>query len=219
MDWERSPAVAAHQGKLAPSRDVTSPPKDAQPPPGTLIDTGTTSPRVEISRLGSMEPAVVRGVVRHFAESNGTLADAFFGGDIPTKMIFAPEISFPASLHYMFFPRGTVQEFHWHPGGRHLVVLGDTELTIRFNGCDEATNPYTNPTTRRVRPNTWTAIRFPSHTWHEFSSTSAAGTGIVAFSFHDTDDLISSSPRLMQELSTFWHSDSFQPGTAGAGNR
>jgi len=159
---------------------------------------------MKLESILDLQADVVAGIVNRFAENNAMLADACFGPDQPTKMIFAPETGFPASLHYMFFPRGSCQQFHWHPGGRHLLVLGDTDLRIRFNNCDERTNPNDGASTRNILRHTLAAVRFEAKVWHEFSAPSESGTGVIAFSFHDTDDLISTSPTLMEELTVFW---------------
>lgn len=161
---------------------------------------------MRIAALTSLPADAAEALVRHFSDHTDAIADARFGEDVPTKMIFAPERSFPASLHYMFFPRGTCQDFHWHPGGRHLVVLGDTPLTVRTNDCDTDTDPYENATSHEVPAFTVAAIRFGAETWHEFSSCGESGLGIVAFTFHDSDDLISASVTLMEDLTTFWPS-------------
>jgi len=160
---------------------------------------------MKMETLLTVEPSVINELVASFAQHNDELADARFNENVPVRMIFAPESGFPASLHYMFFTRGVRQDFHWHPGGRHLLVFGDTELTVRYNTCSTDTNPYLEPITLTVSTGTMASIRFPARTWHEFSAQSDEGTAVIAFSFHDTDDIVSSSPTLMEELTTYWH--------------
>jgi hypothetical protein len=158
---------------------------------------------------------VVADLVAHFS-MDSSLANADFGGDFPTRVLCAPEAEFPASLHYMFFPRGAKQQFHWHPGGRHLLVLGDCDLHIRSNTCDANTDPNHSCALDVVPAHTLAVIRFPARTWHEFSAPGKDGAGVVAFSFHDTDDLISTSPNLMEELTTFWKEEKALEGSADA---
>jgi hypothetical protein len=157
----------------------------------------------------------VAALVAHFSMDT-SLANADFGGDFPTRVLCAPEEEFPASLHYMFFPRGAKQQFHWHPGGRHLLVLGDSDLHIRSNTCDADTDPNQGCVLDIIPAYTLAIIRFPARTWHEFSAPSEHGTGVVAFSFHDTDDLISTSPTLMEELTTFWKDNRALEGSTDA---
>jgi hypothetical protein len=149
-------------------------------------------------------PAVVAGPwVAHFAGRAGKLATACFDGTIPTRMLFAPDPLLAASLHWMFFPRGEHQRFHWHPGGRHLLVLGDTPLTIHHSTCAPGEDPEEHATITRVPAHTFAAIRFHAGVWHRFSSTGTSGSGVIAFSFHDTDDVVSTSASLMEELTTY----------------
>lgn len=159
---------------------------------------------MQLKTIITLHPAAVTSILAEVQDQTSTLTDTFFGEATPTRMLFAPESGFPASLHYMFFARGSRQQFHWHPGGRHLVILGDTALTIRTNPCDTRVNPYDSPVVHAIAPYTLAAIRLAGHTWHEFSACDEDGTGIVAFSFHDCDDLVSTSPTLMDELTTFW---------------
>ena len=159
---------------------------------------------MNVLRFTTLPEPAATALVAHFADHSDTLADTTFGGTIPTRVLFAPERWFPASLHYMFFPQGTCQRFHWHPGGRHLLILGDTQLMIRFSSCGESEDPHLSPQTELIEPATLAFVRFPAGAWHEFSAPSDQGSGIVAFSFHDADDLISSAANLMDELTTFW---------------
>jgi len=168
---------------------------------------------VNILRFTSLPKPAATALVAHFVDHSDILADATFGESIPTRVLFAPERHFAASLHYMFFPQGTCQRFHWHPGGRHLLILGDTQLMIRFSSCGESEDPHLSAQTELIEANTMAFVRFPAGTWHEFSAPSDQGSGIIAFSFHDADDLISSASNLMDELTTFWPDGSQEENT------
>lgn len=159
---------------------------------------------VNVLRFTTLPKPAATALVAHFADNSHILTDATFGETIPTRVLFAPEPCFAASLHYMFFPQGTRQRFHWHPGGRHLLILGDTELLIRYSSCSKSEDPHLSAQTELIEATTMAFVRFPAETWHEFSAPSDQGSGIIAFSFHDADDLISSGPNLMDELTTFW---------------
>ncbi len=158
---------------------------------------------MKIVKLATLSLDLVTRFVSELSERTNTPHAAKFDS-LPTRMIFPPERGFPSSLHYMWFPRGSCQRFHWHPGGRHLIVCGDTELQIRHNSLPETGDPNVDPTTDVIEPGVVAVIRFPSLFWHEFSTPSASGIGVVAFSFHDKDDLISTSLGLMEELTTFF---------------
>lgn len=137
-------------------------------------------------------------------EAGDTPLDTFNG--LPTLVVFRPTADYPGSLHYMFFPPNAQQQFHYHPGERYLLLLGDVDLTIQHSTATITENPNDASTTTVLPACTAAAIRLKKETWHRFS-TNGTGIGVIAFTFHP-DDGPESRDRalrgLMEELTVFW---------------
>lgn len=158
---------------------------------------------MQIVKFARLDSSTASAFVQQMKSDSEHLVDAEFNG-LPTRVLFAPEPRFPASLHYLFLPSGKTQQFHRHPGGRHLLVLGDTLLRVRHSNCDENDDPRASCVESVIEANTLAVIRFPKNHWHEFSTPQTTGVGVIAFTFHDMDDLISDRADLMKELTIFW---------------
>lgn len=132
---------------------------------------------------------------------------AFSG--FPTAMVFRPDEMHSGSMHYMFFPAKGRQEFHYHPGSRCLVLLGDVDMRIHFSTAACDSNPQATAQTAVVPALTLTAIRFPPFLWHCFETTGDIGTGVLGLTFHDDDcirDTLAITDELMEDRTVYWSS-------------
>ena len=123
----------------------------------------------------------------------GVRASSFAGQ--PTNVLFRPEASFPASMHFMYFPPGFTQPLHTHEGGRHLIILGGCDMTIATSVRDY-----------RIPRFCLGMVRFPSGFVHAFSADTNGGLGCAAFSFHENDGddkELAERDDLMEILTTF----------------
>lgn len=160
---------------------------------------------MEIITLGQLTEETVMDVV---TSVNLKLAGpqenmSSFSGQ-PTKVLFFPEIMFPASMHYMHFPPGSTQPFHHHPGGRHLIIIGDVDIAIRYCSTPEVLNPGQDAKLKNLPRLHIGLVRFPGRMLHSFSAEMNGSVGAVAISFHDNDGLRSGNPHLMEQLTIFW---------------
>lgn len=164
---------------------------------------------MELHKLATFPKDVVDQMLqaaRASQEAGDAPLDTFNG--LPTLVVFRPTIEYPGSLHYMFFPPSAQQEFHYHPGERYLLLLGDVDLTIQHSNADIDTreNPGDTGSTVVLPACTAAAIRLKKETWHRFS-TNGSGIGVIAFTFHPDDGPESRSRALrglMEELTVFW---------------
>ncbi len=164
--------------------------------------------RVEVGvvhsiKLCSLESGSIVDSMRSYIEASERRSTF---SDLPTSVIYSPESAFPASMHCMYFPPGREQRFHWHPGGRHLIIMGDIAIDIDHSSKgldDDPSEEYSTLTLDRLALH---VVRFSAHTWHRFRTAGGSGAGVVAFSFHDRDDLVSGGDNLMEELTEFFRS-------------
>lgn len=163
---------------------------------------------LETVDLFSLEPSAVEKFLARAELSHafGAFPMAAFDG-FPTAMLFPPMRPFLGSLHYMFFPPRAEQQFHHHPGVRYLVLLGDVAMHVHYSRSDVAEDPHLEEEVVTLHPHTLTAVRFPSRFWHSFRTASDTGRGVMAFSFHEDDDMppgTVAQAALMEEETTFW---------------
>jgi len=126
----------------------------------------------------------------------------------PAAMLFRPDTTHVGSLHYMFFPPQACQRFHYHPGGRYVVLLGDVDMHIHYSTVDCESNPLDAAETLVVPALTFAAVRFPAFFWHCFETKSESGSGVLALAFHDDDQVDDDAPPvdddLMEEQTVYW---------------
>jgi hypothetical protein len=125
----------------------------------------------------------------------------------PTAMLLRPDRTYPGSLHYMFFPARACQEFHYHPGERYLVLIGDVDMHVHNSGVGQREDPTETPETLVVPANTLVAVRFPAYFWHSFETKSDFGLGVLALTFHNDDEIDALSPvadDLMEDRTIYW---------------
>lgn len=162
---------------------------------------------MELRKLATFPKHVVDQILdaaKTSQETGNTPLDTFNG--LPTLVVFRPTGEYPGSLHYMFFPPNAEQQFHYHPGERYLLLLGDVDLTVQHSTAGIHENPYHASSTTVLPACTAAAIRLTKEMWHRFS-TAGTGIGVIAFTFHP-DDGAESRDRalqgLMEELTVFW---------------
>ena len=163
---------------------------------------------IEIFTLFSVGLEAVRSLLiaaERSHERKDWALTAFNG--FPTAMLFRPGEVHSGSMHYMFFPARGRQKFHYHPGARCVVLLGDVDMRIRFSTADRDANPESTAQTRTVPALTLTAVRFAPFLWHCFETADDAGVGVLGLTFHD-DDGVTDPPditdELMEDLTVYW---------------
>ena len=139
------------------------------------------------------------------AHSSPSMPLTTFNG-FPTAMLLRPTAEQPGSMHYMFFPARARQEFHYHPGGRYILLIGDVDMHVHHSGVGVAEDPTEAPETLVVNAGTFAAIRMKAETWHCFETKSDSGRGVFAITFHDDDEMDPSAvgDDLMEEATFYW---------------
>ena len=150
------------------------------------------------------EPATAVVKAARQQQNSGNLTLSSFG-NLPAAMLFAPNEQIRGSLHYMFFPPGKSQQFHYHPGDRYLVLVGDIDIRIKYSLAGPNDDPLLEAQEIVAPKNHICAMRFAANTWHMFSTLQEAGNGVVAFSFHGDDEISGDNlpGNLMEELTVF----------------
>ena len=128
--------------------------------------------------------------------------------NLPTAMLFRPNSDHEGSFHYMFFPTPAGQRFHYHPGARYLILIGDVETHVDYSYAPTNEDPKLSSQRIVIPSHTFQVIRFKPCLWHRFETNDNDGLGVVAFSFHGKDDVAdgSISDNLMEEVTFFWES-------------
>ncbi|HEV7390783.1 MAG TPA: hypothetical protein VGO08_03995 [Burkholderiales bacterium] len=163
---------------------------------------------MELRELATFPPAIVDELLRAARtahERGDTPVDTFNG--LPTLVVFRPTSDHPGSLHYMFFPPGAEQQYHYHPGERYLLLIGDIDVIIQHSGAGIGDNPHETSNRTVLQAYTAGAIRLKKETWHKFATSNARGIGVIAFTFHPDDGPESRElavSGLMEELTVFW---------------
>jgi len=149
----------------------------------------------------------VSNIIQEIIESLKTNIHLTTFSDLPTLMLLQPKENLQSSFHYMHFPPNKKQIFHYHPSARYLLVLGDVDMHIHYNKCDLDSNPYNDFTTLTLPAFTLGIVRYEANVWHYFESSKGENKrGIVAFTFHDQDDIEEIHDNLMEELTFFYKS-------------
>lgn len=165
---------------------------------------------MELITIATLPPPMTTDLLRALRNAQDTNSQLTTFNNLPTAMLFAPTAQYGASLHYMFFPAIARQRFHYHPRPRYLLLLGDTSVHVHYSAVPVTANPHQSARTLTIPPFVLSALRFEGNFWHAFETTGDAAIGVVAFSFHDNDqvtDLSTVSDHLMEELTTFWDSN------------
>ena len=157
---------------------------------------------MQAKKLVELEEVAARSLLRSMrGPFVGNAGAAFFAGQ-PVSLLIPPSLEIPASVHCMYFPPGSTQPLHRHPGDRLLLGVTCSKITIEHT-------PDPSPlgaTDLIVLPaNAVVTLVIPRGTWHRFES-DAIGEGSVLFSFHphddgDTEVLLASD--LMERLTEF----------------
>lgn len=163
---------------------------------------------MEITSLFSLPADAVAAVLASVEDTNadGSLPLVTFDG-FPTAMLFRPNEQFTGSLHYMFFPAEATQAFHYHPTSRYLLVLGDVDLTVLHSPSGPDANPNAHAIRAVIPAYSLTILRFPGQYWHSFRTAQPSGRGVMAFTFHENDEVADVSnvrDTLMEQETTFW---------------
>jgi len=142
-------------------------------------------------------------------QCNSAWGMSTFNG-LPTAMLFRPNSEMEGSFHYMFFPSSAQQRFHYHPGSRYLVLLGDVDIHVHYSNVGKEECPYNDMNCIILPKHTLCVVRFKPYLWHRFETKDERGTGVMAFSFHGDDQLEDTeniTDDLMEELTTFWEKE------------
>ena len=154
-----------------------------------------------------MEPSAVDGILEacRAAHDDPTLPLTTFSG-FPTAMLFRPTVTQPGSLHYMFFPAKARQDFHYHPGGRYILLVGDVDVHVHHSTAAVNVDPRAEEQKLVVPAGTFAAIRMPAEMWHCFETKSDTGAGVFAITFHDDDEVDPNAvdDDLMEEATFYW---------------
>lgn len=165
---------------------------------------------MEHQELFTFSATTVRSMIRSARKSIGKLPGLSSFNELPAAMIFPPAARHSGSLHVMYFPTPCGQRFHYHPGDRCLLLVGDVEVRVQHSEAGVESNPQPSSNTLHLRPLVLHSVRFPAFLWHRFSTVSETGSGVLAFSFHGDDQIEETevvSPNLMEELTVFLESD------------
>lgn len=121
-------------------------------------------------------------------------------------MLFRPTVVQPGSLHYMFFPPKARQDFHYHPGGRYILLVGDVDMHVHHSPAAVDVDPQIAEEKLVVPAGTFAAIRMPPEMWHCFETDSDIGSGVFAITFHDDDEVDPGAvdDDLMEEATFYW---------------
>jgi hypothetical protein len=161
----------------------------------------------ESFQLLSIAPDSVKGVLDacKAAHDDPGLRLTTFNG-FPTAMLFRPTAEQPGSLHYMFFPAKARQEFHRHPGGRQILLVGDVDMHVHHSDAPLDANPLDDARMDVIPAGTFAAIRMPAEMWHCFETDDDSGSGVFAITFHDDDDVDPQAvdDDLMEEATVYW---------------
>lgn len=163
---------------------------------------------MEVKILAHLNPHVTRAMIAAFRRGPLLGNHATFSG-LPTQVLFPPGGDFFGSVHYMFFPKGTVQKLHRHPSPRYLLGFGDVDVRVHHGEReDDGGKPVLSSA---IAPAfTVSAIRFPARLWHYFEALDQEAQGAVFFSFHDRDEVDEAqagNAGLMEELTEFWQDE------------
>lgn len=162
---------------------------------------------LESFELLSLEEGPVEGLLRSCLDAHDDpgLPMTSFNG-FPTAMLLRPTAEQPGSLHYMFFPARASQEFHRHPGGRYILLVGDVPMHVHYSEAPPKENPADSCETLVIPARTFAGIRMPPEMWHRFETSSETGAGVFAITFHDDDEVDPTAVQddLMEEATFYW---------------
>ena len=162
---------------------------------------------VQLQKLFKLSEESVDDIIKSISlQENDTFSslDTFEG--LPTSVVFSPlENLFSGSLHYMRFPSGKKQRYHYHPKSRYLFILGSCSMHFRYSTAGIEDNPLPKSQLNILKPYNLYALRFPANTWHQFSTAEEKEGCIIAFSFHEDDDGEVFRDGFMEELTFFYN--------------
>jgi hypothetical protein len=151
---------------------------------------------LEVRTIMHLGEQATHALLTRAVDAEHHLSVVTFDG-FPTAMVFRPTRVHPGSLHYMFFPSRAAQTFHYHPGGRYLLLVGDVPMEVHHSEAGPEENPYDSEETVVLPPFVISGIRFPAQYWHSFQT------------LHDDDDIDDPdtvADDLMEEKTVFWES-------------